>query len=479
MANLAPSSTNLTNVQNDATAALTAIANIPKNLNTGGNMNAITYNTPFNSGSTTGTINSIFPAILGSSNTGGYVGNLYTLVDAAKTAITTISTGADSFNQQTSNFQGGVAALQSTITDFNNFLSNADNNSYSYMDIVSSKKPLINLGVQVVYGVTIGLASMMLLGALLVAFCDKPKCRYLMYFTCFLLFFIGLAGFLMSIIFSIITPAVYFGCQFIDFSLSSSADFDSKYSLIQATSRTWLRTTTSEVTSQPAYPLPVATSWQPSVEIQSMPSTTYHPLWPLWALSILPTKLPLSFPPWMQWQVTSVTTSLESFSISMIPPASTSSPAFLILHSIHPARLLALHLTAGSHPTMKIQSTLLAKSPMAFRRVAPVVVEVFRRVQGAVMVAWILPAPSMVILPKQLSWVTSELDTPAVRPSITTWPIPGIITTVSRNQPTPQWPQEPVLPIQLSIPLHQTSQELLIQLFLTRNLVLALLRPQS
>lgn len=229
MANLAPSSTNMTNVQNDATAALTAIARIPKNLNAGGNMNTISYNTPFTSSSTTGTIDSIFPGILGSSTTGGYVGTLYTLVDAAKTAITTISNGADNFNQQASNFQGGVAALQSTITDFNNFLSNADKNSYTYMDTISSKKPLINLGVQIVYGVTIGLASMMLLGTLLVAFCDKPKCRYLMYFTCFLLFFIGLVGFLMSIIFSIITPAVYFGCQFIDFSLSSSANFDSKF----------------------------------------------------------------------------------------------------------------------------------------------------------------------------------------------------------------------------------------------------------
>lgn len=238
MVNLAPSSTNMTNVQNDAAAALTAIAKIPQNQDAGGNMNTISYNTPFNSGSPTGTIDSIFPAILGSSNTGGYVGTLYTLVNAAKTSITTISNSADNFNNQASNFQSGVAALQTTITDFNNFLSNADSNSYTYMDTVSSKKPLINLGVQVVYGVTIGLASMMLLGALLVAFCDKPKCRYLMYFTCFLLFFIGMAGFLMSIIFSIITPTIYFGCQFIDFSLSSSSNFDSIFYLIQVTSKT-------------------------------------------------------------------------------------------------------------------------------------------------------------------------------------------------------------------------------------------------
>lgn len=228
MANLAPSSPNITNVQNDATAALTAIAKIPNNVNAGGNMSAITYNTPFNSGSPTGTITSTFPAVLGSSTTGGLVGALYTLVSAAQSSISSISTSASNFNTQASSFQTGVGALQTTISNFSNFLSNADNGSYTYMDYVTSKKPLINLGVQLVYGVTIGLASLMLLGTLLVAFCDKPKCRYLMYFACFILFFIGLIGFIMTILFSFITPFVYFGCQFINFSLSSTANFNCK-----------------------------------------------------------------------------------------------------------------------------------------------------------------------------------------------------------------------------------------------------------
>jgi hypothetical protein len=226
MANLASGSTNITNVQNDATAALTAIAKIPNNVDAGGNMNAISYSTPLNSASPSGTTSSIFPPLLGSSNTGGYVGTLYSLVTAAKASITSISSSADNFNSQASSFHSGVSALQTTINNFNGFLSNADSGSYTYLDMISSKKPLINLGVQLVYGVTVGLASLMLLGTLLVAFCDKPKCRYLMYFTCVLLFFIGLVGFIMTIIFSIIAPTVYFGCQFIDFSISSTANFD-------------------------------------------------------------------------------------------------------------------------------------------------------------------------------------------------------------------------------------------------------------
>lgn len=98
MANLIPTATNITNTQNDATAALTAIAKIPANVNSGGNMSAIAYNTPFNAGTSTGTINSIFPSLLGSSTTGGYVGTLYNLVNAAKASITSISNSASNFN---------------------------------------------------------------------------------------------------------------------------------------------------------------------------------------------------------------------------------------------------------------------------------------------------------------------------------------------------------------------------------------------
>lgn len=57
-------------------------------------MNDITYNTPFTSSSTTGTITSTFPTVLGSSTTNGYVGTLYNLLKNAKDMITNISQSA-------------------------------------------------------------------------------------------------------------------------------------------------------------------------------------------------------------------------------------------------------------------------------------------------------------------------------------------------------------------------------------------------
>lgn len=94
-------------------------------------------------------------------------------------------------------------------------------------------KSLIVLGVKMVYGITIAIASFMLLGTMMVAFCDKTKCRYLIYSTCFILFLIGVIGFFISLVFSIITPITFFGCQFIDYSLSSASNFDSTNMFIQ------------------------------------------------------------------------------------------------------------------------------------------------------------------------------------------------------------------------------------------------------
>lgn len=228
MATLIPSSTNMTNVNTAATNALQYVAQIPANVNAGGNMNTITYKTPFNSASTTGTITSIFPPILGSSTTGGYVGALYTLITSAKSTVTGISTSASNFNSQAANFQASVTPLQGVINSFTSFLTTTDGNSYDFLNnYVAGNKSLISMGVQLVFGVTIGLASLMLLGTLMVAFCDKARCRYLIYLSCFLLFFVGVGGFILSVLFSVVTPTVFFGCQFINFSLGSSSNFNS------------------------------------------------------------------------------------------------------------------------------------------------------------------------------------------------------------------------------------------------------------
>jgi hypothetical protein len=98
MATIIPSSGNISTTITRGNTALSNIQKIPNNANSGGNMANIAYNTPFTSSSPTGTINSIFPSILGSSNTGGLIETMYKLVEASIVSITVISQSALDFN---------------------------------------------------------------------------------------------------------------------------------------------------------------------------------------------------------------------------------------------------------------------------------------------------------------------------------------------------------------------------------------------
>jgi prefoldin subunit 5 len=126
MNNLQSSSANMTTISTAANNALVNIAKIPNNVNAGGNMAAINYNTPLNSASPTGTTSSTFPALLGSSTTGGFVGSLYTTTTAVNSAISAIGTAAGNFVAQATTFSTSIAALQSTISNFTSFIANAD-----------------------------------------------------------------------------------------------------------------------------------------------------------------------------------------------------------------------------------------------------------------------------------------------------------------------------------------------------------------
>ena len=227
MNNLVPGAANITAVNNAGNTALSDVAKVPNNVNSGGNTPAITYNTPLNSGATTGTTNSIFPTVLGSSTTGGLVGTLYTTINAVLSALSTISTAASNFVAEVSNFSSAVSTVRGQVQTLTSSIASLEASFSSSMGTVDSRSTDVHLGVKLLYGVTIGVASMMLLGALLVAFCDKINCRYLIYVSCVLVFLLGVVGFALSLIFSLVVPTVYFGCQFMESSLSSSASFNS------------------------------------------------------------------------------------------------------------------------------------------------------------------------------------------------------------------------------------------------------------
>ncbi len=83
-----------------------------------------------------------------------------------------------------------------------------------------------------IYGGLVGIACVGLLATLLLLICNMYKCRFLLYFTCVVLVFVGVVCFFLAIFISALIPVAYFGCDFANFTLSSAANFNSNFVLI-------------------------------------------------------------------------------------------------------------------------------------------------------------------------------------------------------------------------------------------------------
>jgi hypothetical protein len=98
-----------------------------------------------------------------------------------------------------------------------------------YLNFLKTPGTYGNMGMQGIYGFFIAFSFFSLLGVLLMACCDKPGCRHLMYFTCIFLFIGAFIAFFIAIIFSILVPLFTWTCSYIDVAVSSSGGFSSNF----------------------------------------------------------------------------------------------------------------------------------------------------------------------------------------------------------------------------------------------------------
>jgi hypothetical protein len=88
----------------------------------------------------------------------------------------------------------------------------------SYMKIVTQV-------VTALFSVLLGCGSIGIIGLVLMTKLGKYGCRRLIFLIAFILFFFGFCTFILSIVFSFITPILYFACEFIEPTISSSTAF--------------------------------------------------------------------------------------------------------------------------------------------------------------------------------------------------------------------------------------------------------------
>lgn len=213
----------LTTIVNDLSTAKDDIQRVPKGVLSGGNA-VLDYNIKISDpyGSTTGTYSSDFVTVLGSSDTNGTIGTLYTSIQTGYTTLNGIKSSAAGFASGAAGFSSSIGGITSDLTNVQTQINDLDNSMKDALDLMETPKTIGTLVINLIYGIALGLAALALLGVILMTFCDKYKCRYLMYFSCVILFFFGILGFLLAIIFSIIVPVMYLLCEWLDVTITSS-----------------------------------------------------------------------------------------------------------------------------------------------------------------------------------------------------------------------------------------------------------------
>jgi len=199
------------------------VKNIPDSTNF---VLTLNYSTPINANSPSVLLNSTFPTVLGTySNNSTLVGGLYSVINGIYTTIDSAKSGAISFSSTYSQVGSALASINSSISSIASSINNVDSSLGSPLGSLNSAGSSGNLALQAFYGVFIGFAALCLLGTFLTCCCEKYGCRHLIYFSCLILFIVGLIGALLSTIFSIGIPVLTWGCSFLDTTLGSQAGF--------------------------------------------------------------------------------------------------------------------------------------------------------------------------------------------------------------------------------------------------------------
>lgn len=212
MQRLIPNSTFMTNVLSNVATAKSRVSEIPDG--TAGNSLGLQYINPINAATGgAASLNSLYNDLLGDqATTASEVGATYTVLTTVEDFLGGISTAAKAFVDSVQPFKDSVSGVKDSISGFSTTINDAVNSADGIYTTAQPALDGLTIGVSVFFGVVIGFCVLGILGCLLMTFCDKFKCRYLIYFACVILFIIAIIGFILSIMFSVITPAMFFAC---------------------------------------------------------------------------------------------------------------------------------------------------------------------------------------------------------------------------------------------------------------------------
>lgn len=141
--------------------------------------------------------------------------------------MASIVTSIDNFNAAMTG-SGVSGAIDQAVSNFRPINDMIGGYATSISSLFNTASPILNyvkIGILVFFAVVIGLSVFVLIGVILTAFFDKPRCRFCMYFFCIFMVVILILGFLISALLSVLTPIMYLSCSVLNPGLDTQAGF--------------------------------------------------------------------------------------------------------------------------------------------------------------------------------------------------------------------------------------------------------------
>lgn len=176
------------------------------------------------------TLPSGFATVLGDpTQSSTAIGIMYTVFEQLRSTFDNLSTQTSSLSGATASIQSGIDGVVTTLSNFTTIISDADTSIGSTAGTADTYLEYLKYGFLGFYGAGIGIAVLGLLGVVIMSCFDKPGCRYLVYFSCVIMFILCIVGFLISFFMSLIIPVLYLVCSTINTATASSAAFVSNH----------------------------------------------------------------------------------------------------------------------------------------------------------------------------------------------------------------------------------------------------------
>ena len=230
----ATASSTMETAQNHASSALTAMQTLPDGTTTAAlNLN---YNYPIENAGSTGTLASAVAASIDTyTNSTSLLGTLYDFVNTLRTNLTDISTAATTVSPHLNAAGMGtqITAADTVLGQVQGNLDSINDKMKSVMSLLANIDSFTSSYELALYGVILGVSLMVLLGIIFVKCMGMMRCRYFLYALCVVALFLCLFTFLLTVILGLLTPSLYYTCDYFEGKFDSPSAFTSMMTTLQ------------------------------------------------------------------------------------------------------------------------------------------------------------------------------------------------------------------------------------------------------